>query len=161
MAAKSPEIGSAFEVSLTRDFDAPRAIVWKAWTDSARLAQWWGPHGFTNPVCELDLRPGGAILIHMRAPDGTVYPMTGILQELAEPERIIFTSAALGLDGKPLFEVLNTITLAEEGGRTKLMVHARVAEVSAGALPYLAGMEVGWSQSLDRLEGHLVFPARS
>jgi len=68
------------ELVLTRVFDAPRELVFKAWTDPKHVAQWWGPHGFTNPVCELDLRPGGAILIHMRGPDGVVYPMTGTYQ---------------------------------------------------------------------------------
>jgi uncharacterized protein YndB with AHSA1/START domain len=66
------------ELVLTRVFDAPRELVFKVWTDPKHLARWWGPRGFTNPVCELDLRPGGAILIHMRGPDGTVYPMTGV-----------------------------------------------------------------------------------
>ena len=87
------------ELVLTRVFDAPRELVFKAWTDAKRVAQWWGPHQFTNPVCELDARPGGAIRIHMRGPDGTVYPMTGVYQEVVEPERIVFTSAALDAAG--------------------------------------------------------------
>ena len=136
---------------LTRVFDAPRELVFKAWTDPKRVAQWWGPHGFTNPVCELDVRPGGAILIHMRGPDGTVYPMTGIYQEVAEPERIVFTSAALDGDGNPLFEVLTTVTFAEQGGKTKQILRARVIKRTAQAAPYLKGMEAGWTQSLERL----------
>src|ERR1700730_7092158 len=80
------------ELKITRVFDAPREMVFKAWTDPKLLAQWWGPKGFTNPVCELDVRPGGAIRVHMRGPDGTVYPMTGVYQEVVEPERIVFTS---------------------------------------------------------------------
>ncbi len=136
---------------LTRVFDAPRELVFKAWTDPKRVAQWWGPHGFTNPVCELDVRPGGAILIHMRGPDGTVYPMTGIYQEVAEPERIVFTSAALDRDGNPLFEVLTTVTFAEQGGKTKQILRARVIKRTAQAAPYLKGMEAGWTQSLERL----------
>ena len=63
-------------VTITRVFDAPRALVWAAWTDPKRMAQWWGPKGFTNPVCELDLRVGGKIRIDMRAPDGTRYEET-------------------------------------------------------------------------------------
>jgi Activator of Hsp90 ATPase homolog 1-like protein len=68
------------ELVLTRVFDAPRELVFKAWTDPKCVAQWWRPRGFTNPVCEVDVRPGGAIRIHMRGPDGTVYPMTGVYQ---------------------------------------------------------------------------------
>ena len=66
------------EIVLTRVFDAPRELVFKVWTNPKHVALWWGPHGFSNPFCELDLRPGGAILIHMRGPDGIVYSMTGV-----------------------------------------------------------------------------------
>jgi uncharacterized protein YndB with AHSA1/START domain len=106
---------------------------------------------FTNPVCELDPRPGGAIRIHMRGPDGAVYPMTGVYHEIVEPQRLVFTSAALDENGDPLFEVLNTVTFAEHQGKTKLTVHAVVVKTTAGAARYLAGMEMGWSQTLDRL----------
>jgi len=139
------------ELVLTRVFDAPRELVFKAWTDPKQVAQWWGPHGFTNPVCDLDVRPGGAIRIHMRGPDGTVYPMTGVYQEVVEPERLVFTSAALDADGNPMFEVLTTVTFAEQGGKTKQIMRARVINTTAQAAPYIAGMEQGWTQSLERL----------
>jgi len=139
------------ELVMTRILDAPREVVFKAWTDPERLKRWWGPKGFTNPVCELDLRPGGAIRIHMRAPDGIVYPMTGVFREVVEPERLVFTSAALDEKGKPLFEILTTVTFAEHAGKTKLTLHARVMMATTAAAPHLAGMEMGWSQTLDRL----------
>jgi uncharacterized protein YndB with AHSA1/START domain len=139
------------ELVLTRVFDAPRELVFKAWTDPKQVAQWWGPHGFTNPVCDLDVRPGGAIRIHMRGPDGTVYPMTGVYNEVVEPERLVFTSAALDADGNPMFEVLTTVTFAEQGGKTKQIMRARVINTTAQAAPYIAGMEQGWTQSLERL----------
>ncbi len=140
---------------ITRVFDAPRSLVFKAWTDPKHVAQWWGPHGFTNPVCELDVRPGGAIRIDMRGPDGTVYPMTGVYQEIVEPERLVFTSAALDETAHPLLEVLNTVTFAEQGGKTTLTLQARVVKATAKAAPYLEGMEAGWTQSLERLESYL------
>ena len=139
------------ETVITHIINAPRALVFKAWTDPAHLARWWGPHGFTNPVREVHLRPGGAIRIHMRGPDGTIYPMTGVYHEIVEAERLVFTSAALGKNGNPFSEVMNTVTFADHGGSTKLTIHARVARVTAEAAPFLAGMEQGWSQSLDRL----------
>jgi uncharacterized protein YndB with AHSA1/START domain len=123
-----------------------------------RLTHWCGPKDFTNPVCELEPRPGGAIRIHMRAPDGIVYPMTGVFQEILEPERFVFTSAALDERGNPLFEVLNRVTFAEDGSRTKLTLQASVVKATAQAAPYLAGMEQGWSQSLDRLTAYLAKP---
>ena len=139
------------ELVLTRVFDARRELLFKAWTDPKRVAQWWGPHRFTNPVCDLDVRPGGAIRIHMRGPDGTVYPMTGVYNEVVEPERLVFTSAALDADGNPMFEVLTTVTFAEQSGKTKQILRARVIKSTAEAAPYIKGMEAGWTQSLERL----------
>jgi uncharacterized protein YndB with AHSA1/START domain len=139
------------EVMITRVFDAPRSVVFGMWTNAEHLKHWWGPTGFTNPVCEFDPRPGGAIRIHMRAPDGVVYPMTGVVIEIVEPERLVFTSAALDENGNAMFENLNTVTLAEHGGKTKLTLHAKVSTATAKAAPYLAGMEEGWKLTLDRL----------
>jgi uncharacterized protein YndB with AHSA1/START domain len=151
MATGSIMANEGQELVLTRVFDAPRELVFKAWTDPKRVAQWWGPRGFSNPVCELDLRPGGAIRIHMRGPDGTVYPMTGVYQELVAPERIVFTSAALDDKGNPMFEVLTTVTFAEQDGKRKQTLRARVIKWTVQAAPYIAGMEAGWTQSLERL----------
>jgi uncharacterized protein YndB with AHSA1/START domain len=137
---------------LTRVFDAPRSLVYKAWTDPQQLAQWWGPTGFTNPVCELDLKPYGEIRIDMRGPDGTVYPMAGAFREIAEPERLVFTSAALDGNGKPMFENLNTVTFEEfEGSKTLLTIKVNVLWESEAAAPALAGMSLGWSLTIDRL----------
>ncbi len=140
----------------TRVIDAPRELVWKAWTEPGHVAEWWGPQGFTNPVCELDVRPGGAIRIDMRGPDGTVYPMMGVFREIVAPERLVFTSVALDEKGKPLFEELNTVTFERHDGKTKLTIHASVSKATAEAEPYLAGMEQGWNQSLDRFAAYVV-----
>src|SRR6266576_3421118 len=78
----TPTESAQWNLVLTRVFDAPRELVFKAWTDTKHMAQWWGPNGFTNPVCELDARAGGAIRIDMRAPDGAVYPMKGVFEEI-------------------------------------------------------------------------------
>jgi uncharacterized protein YndB with AHSA1/START domain len=152
MAARSNSLETAGQdLVINRVFDAPRKLVFKVWTDPQHLARWWGPHGFTNPVCEVDLRPGGALRIDMRAPDGVVYPMTGVFQEVLEPERLVFTSAALDKKGNPMFEVLNTVVFGEKDGKTTLTVRARVLNASAAAAPHLQGMQVGWGQSLERL----------
>jgi uncharacterized protein YndB with AHSA1/START domain len=140
---------------LTRVFDAPRELVFRAWTEPKRVAEWWGPKGFTNSRCELDVRPGGAIRIDMRGPDGTVYPMTGKYNEVVEPERIVFTAWAVGPEGRNLFEVLTTVTLTEQGGRTALRMEARVVEATPEAAPSIAGMRPGWEQSLDRFGEYL------
>jgi uncharacterized protein YndB with AHSA1/START domain len=138
-------------LTLTRVFESPRRRVFDAWTVPKRLAQWWGPNGFTNPVCELDAHSGGKILIEMRGPDGTAYPMTGVVREIAAPERLVFTSRPLDETGRALFEVVNTVEFSGRGHSTSVTLEAHVVMVTPAAERYLAGMEPGWSQSLDRL----------
>ena len=137
---------------LTRVFNAPRSLVFAAWTEPKQLAQWWGPTGFTNPLCELDLKPHGEIRIDMRAPNGVVYPMAGAYREIVPPERLVFTAAALDANGKPLFENLNTVTFAEyDRNKTLITVDVRVLWEGPSAAQYLSGMAEGWSRSMDRL----------
>jgi uncharacterized protein YndB with AHSA1/START domain len=138
------------EVSLTRVIDAPRSLVWKAWTDPKHIAGWWGPKGFTSVVDEWDARPGGAIKLEMRAPAGG-HPMTGTFHEVAPPERLVFLAVARDHGGNPLLESLTTVTFAEQGGKTLLTVQASAIGLVEIAPQMLAGMEMGWSQSLDRL----------
>lgn len=141
------------DLVLTRVLDAPPRLVFQAWTDPRRLAQWWGPKGFTNPVCEVDPRPDGAIRILMTAPDGTEYPMDGVFREIVEPTRLSFTCKAHVDDsGLPSLEVLNMVTFEEVDGKTLLTLTARVIHAGPGAAQAVAGMEQGWSESLDRLE---------
>src|SRR5277367_5272896 len=110
------------EFVITREFDAPRELVFKAWTDPKHLAQWWGPRGFTNPVCDWDARPGKAIHVVMRAPNGVDYPMGGEFREIVAPERLVFTSGALDEKGNLLFEFLHTVTFAERNEKTWLTI---------------------------------------
>jgi uncharacterized protein YndB with AHSA1/START domain len=139
------------EITITRSFDAPRALVFKAWTDAKVLAQWWGPKGFTNPRCEFEAKVGGVIRIDMRAPDGAIYPMQGEVREIVPPERLVFTNMALDANGNAMTAGLTTVTFAEEGGETKLTLHTRGSALVEKAIPYLQGMEHGWGQSIDRL----------
>ncbi len=143
------------EVTLTRIFDAPRELVFRMWTDPRHVAQWWGPQGFTNPVCEMDVRPGGALRIVMRAPDGVDYPMRGIFREVAAPERLVFTNVAVDAADNPLLEGLTTVTFAEHDGKTKLTLQTRAVGLVAAAGRMLDGMEAGWTQSIDRLAAHV------
>jgi uncharacterized protein YndB with AHSA1/START domain len=139
------------EMSLTRRVSAPLEVVFRAWTDAKQLAEWWGPKGFTNPVCEADARVGGAIRIHMRAPDGVVYPMTGRFVQIDRPHRLVFMTAALDGEGKPMFEILNTVTFTKVETGTEIALVAQVTSTTPDAPRYLSGMSMGWSQSLDRL----------
>ncbi|HEX5127144.1 MAG TPA: SRPBCC domain-containing protein [Rhodocyclaceae bacterium] len=148
--ASVPTIGT--ELVFTRILDAPRALAFKVWTDPAHLAKWWGPKDFTNPVCEADVRPGGALKIVMRGPDGTDYPMTGAFIEIAPPERLVLNTTAFEDDaGNPRLEVLCTVIFTEYNGKTKLTLTTRVIKAGPEVAQALAGMQEGWSQSLDRL----------
>jgi uncharacterized protein YndB with AHSA1/START domain/ketosteroid isomerase-like protein len=142
------------EVTITRVFAAPRPLVFSMWTDARHLAAWWGPHGFDNPHCEADPQPGGTILIHMRAPDGNIHPMGGTYHEIVPHERIVFTSFVELPDGTRVVESHNTVRFEDQGGRTRVILHARAGGFTEFAMRMLAGMEAGWATSLDKLAGH-------
>lgn len=148
-------------LTLARLFNAPRERVFEAWTQAEHLAQWWGPEGFMAPVCEVDARPGGAIRIHMRGPDGTERPVTGVYMEVMPLRRIVFVASPLDGDGKPLFKTLTTVTFAEREGKTRLTLRTRVFKATPAAAPHLAGLEEGWKQTLARLNALLKQPARA
>ena len=139
------------QVTITRVFDAPREMVFQAWIETERLKRWWGPTGFTNPVCEFDPRPGGKIRIHMRAPDGREHPMTGEIQEIVEPERLVFSTVALDQQGAPLFETLTSVRFEDLGGKTRITLHTTASKITTKGAGHVVWMEMGWSLSLDRL----------
>lgn len=143
---------SVQELTITRFYDEPRELVFKAWTDPELLARWWGPDDFTNPVCELDVRPGGAILIDMQAPDGTVTPVRGAYQEVIKPARLVFTTGVFfNEDGMPQVEELKTVDFIDLGDKTKLVLHIAVRKCGPAFIHALGGMEPSWDQSLDRM----------
>jgi uncharacterized protein YndB with AHSA1/START domain len=139
------------EVVLTRTFDAPRALVFQLWTEPAHMARWWGPRDFTNPVCEMDVRPGGAYRIVMRSPDGQEFPCEGVYLEIVRPARLVFSNNAVGRDGATVLEGHTTVLFDEERGVTTLTLRTRAKAVVDFARAYLSGMEAGWTQSLDKL----------
>jgi uncharacterized protein YndB with AHSA1/START domain len=143
------------DLTFTRVFNAPRELVFRAWTHSECVAAWWGPHGFSNPVCEVDPRPGGSFTVHMQGPDGTIYPGGGVFLEIEPPRLLIFTSTFEGKNGEVLIDAVNTVTFEDVGDRTRLTLNARVVRAAREASRNLAGMEEGWSQSLERLSAIL------
>ena len=111
------------ELTITRVFDAPRALVFKVWTDPKH----WRNGGVrrASPIRSANLMRvlGGELRIHMRAPDGAIYPMKGVIREFAPPERLVFTSIAVDAAGDHLLEGVTTVLFDEENGKTKLTVH--------------------------------------
>lgn len=144
--------GAAFapkaELVLTRTFDAPRELVFKVWTDPKHLEQWWGPHGFTTKIREMDVKPGGHWRYAMRGPDGNDYPFDGVYVEVIEPERLVFDGT---IHGSPEQRVWTEVTFADHGGKTEVTVRQLYSFESDAT----RGAPIGWSQTLDRLTAYL------
>lgn len=143
------------EIIITRVFDAPRALVFKMWTDPNHLKEWFGPAIFTNPVCEVDARVGGKWHIVMRDPLGNDYPCGGVYREVVEPGRLVFTNIATDKEGNPVIDGLTTVTFEDQAGKTKLTLQTRGTAVVDYAAEFLKGMEAGWTQSLEQLAREL------
>jgi len=139
------------ELVITRVFDAPRPLVFKAWTEPDRLVRWWGPQGFTTPSCTMDVRPGGAFRFCMRWPEGTDHWLRGVYREIVEPERLVFTWAWEDAEGKPGHETVLTVSFAEHGAKTKLTLHQAVFE----SVTARDAHQSGWTGGLDRLAEYL------
>ena len=151
------------ELTMIRIFDAPRKLLWRAWTDQKIVTIWWGPKGVTKPTCEVDARKGGKINIVMLAGKemgnlaGQEWPMTGTFEEVSPPDRLVYTANALEDKSKTLLETRITVTFDEIRGKTKLTVHILLAKSSDTPKAKFAiqGMEAGWTQSLDKLAGFI------
>jgi uncharacterized protein YndB with AHSA1/START domain len=146
------------ELTITRIFNASREQVFRAWTDPKLVAKWWGPRGDTNPVCELDVRPGGSIHIIMLAGkdlgdlEGQKWPMKGTFNEVIPPKRIVYTSWAIeDVSGNPQLESKVTVMFEELEGRTRMTLHVVVTKAGPGTEGPLSGMKIGWNQSIDKL----------
>jgi len=137
---------------ITRIFDAPRSLVFKAWTEPEHMVNWFGPRGFTSKVLKNDLRPGGAYRIHMRGPDGDDHWSQGVFREVVPPERLVMVGSWADADGNPTRpETTLTLMFEDVGGKTRLTLHNAVFEsVTARDLH-----EGGWSTSLDCLAEYL------
>jgi uncharacterized protein YndB with AHSA1/START domain len=151
----SEEASSNKKVVVERLFDTPRALVWDAWTQPEQFSQWWCPDMFTIPLCELDVRVGGKTHIEMKGPDGTIYPSIGEYTEVDKPERLTCVTSPLDNQGGKLFEVRQTAEFTEVGSKTKLVYTSEVISFTEAAAPYLAGMEPGLNQSMQKLEQYL------
>ena len=146
------------EITIERVFDAPRELVWKAWTEPDRLMRWWGPANFTSPNCRIDLRVGGSYLFCMRSPEGKDYWSSGVYREIIPLERLVYSDSFADENGNrvpPSYyempgdwppELLVTVTFEEDKGKTKVtMQHTGIP----GAMNEMAN--AGWNQSLDKL----------
>jgi uncharacterized protein YndB with AHSA1/START domain len=140
------------EAVVTRVFDAPRRLVFDAWTSPKHLPRWMlGPEGWTMPVCEIDLRPGGAHRCVWRGADGTEMEIRGVYKEIKPPGRLVSTESW----GGNWPETLNTLILAEEHGKTTITLTILYPSKEARDAALRTGMKEGMSQSFNRLEKYL------
>jgi uncharacterized protein YndB with AHSA1/START domain len=159
---------STTEFSISRTFDAPRDLVFQAFTESGHLMRWWGPKGFTWVSAKLDLRPGGRFHYCMRSPDG--HEMWGkfVYREIVPPERLVFINSFSDEHGNTIrapfnpqwpLEILNRVTFEEHAGRTTLTLHgAPINATEDERKVYDAShqlMEQGFAGTLDQLSDYL------
>jgi uncharacterized protein YndB with AHSA1/START domain len=153
---------------ISREFDAPRDLVFKAWTEPKRLAQWWGPKGFKLKVANVDLRPGGMFLYGMTAPDGNEMWGKFIYREITPPERMVFIVSFSDENGgttrHPMsptwpLQMLNVVTLTDHGEKTTLTLRSSAYEATQEERDtFRAGrssMQGGFTGTFDQLTAYL------
>ena len=157
------------EILLTRVLDAPRALVWQAWTDPAHLMRWFGPESIAVTNCTIDARPGGTIRFVHEATDGSglKVDVAGVFEEVVAPQRLVILFGFVDADGRPATHPLvpdwplharlrTEVTLAERDGKTLLTVRQTVvpqeAAASAGVRKERGLARAGWAETLDRLD---------
>lgn len=141
-----------------RIFDAPRELVFRAFSDPELVAQWWGPKGWTLPVSKMDFRPGGTWHYCMRGPDGEESWGKAVYREIIAPERIVYTDFFSNEEGTPaegMPELLVTMTFTEHDGKTKLTSRTQFASAAELQATLDMGMAEGLSETWDRLDEFL------
>jgi uncharacterized protein YndB with AHSA1/START domain len=139
------------EIRMTRLFDAPRHLVFEAMSKPEHVARWWGNlgEGYSVPVCEIDLRPGGAWRYVNRTPKGELATFYGVYREIDPPERVVFTEI---FEPFPDAESVVTVVLTEENGKTRFTITASYPSLEVRDMVLKTGMEKGAALSYDRLE---------
>jgi uncharacterized protein YndB with AHSA1/START domain len=151
-SALSVTLPSNREIVMTRVFDAPRRLVFKALTNCEHLKHWWGPRRYTVTSCQMDVRPGGAWRIVHRGADGAEYGFRGEYREITPPERIVQTFEFEGMPGHVSVE---TLTLVEQDGKTIYTSTSVFDSVDDRDGMLHSGMEEGASETMDRLAEYL------
>jgi uncharacterized protein YndB with AHSA1/START domain len=139
---------SDLEIAMTRIFDAPRELVFAAYTDPKHVPNWWGLRSTTTIVDKMDVRPGGGWRYIQREPDGTEYAFRGEYREIAPPDRLVYTFEFEGMPGQV---VVDSLVFEDLGGKTKLTATSLFASKEARDGMMESGMEEGATESWDRL----------
>ena len=139
------------ELVVSRLIDAPRALVFRAWTQPEHIARWWGPQGYTTIFCDMDVCIGGRYRFGMRSPEGTEHWKVGFFREITEPERVVFTFAWEAPDGTLGHELLTTVTFTDQDGKTLLTLRQAVFETTEGRDDHRRG----WTSCLERFAEYM------
>jgi uncharacterized protein YndB with AHSA1/START domain len=150
-AAKPMSETAQHELVITRTFDAPRALVFRAWTTPEHMVRWMGPNSFTCLSAKMDLRPGGAYRIGIRSAQGKEHWMRGVYRDIVEPERLVFSFSWEGEEGERGRENTVTITFADVSGKTRMTFRQAFFETAENRDDH----NQGWSGSFDRLADFL------
>ncbi len=145
------------EILISRTFDASREMVWQAIVDPKQVIHWWGPHGFSSTIEEMDVRPGGVWKHTMHGPDGTDYPNYSVFKEVVKPQRLVFSHGG-SKKGGPAVNSIATWTFDALDGGKKTKVTMRMAFPSAAERNLIAkeyDAVEGGKQTLERLGEHL------
>lgn len=143
---------------MERIFNAPRELVFQAYSDCQHLIHWWGPNGWTLPICEMDFRAGGSWFYCMRGPNGEDACGKAFYLEIVAPERIVYRDTFVDTAGNPLEdmpELMNTVIFEEVDGKTKLISQTEFASAADLKAVLDMGMTEGFTETLDRLEAYL------
>jgi uncharacterized protein YndB with AHSA1/START domain len=139
-------------IIMTRTFDAPREVVWTAFTDPRHVAKWYGGHGFANPVCEMDVRPGGRWRHTMRTSDGTDFPMEFVYVEVVRPERLVWKPANHPKPPPPgQLNVVQTVTLEDAGRQTRWQLVSKFDSIADRDLALNKGFTRVITQGAEKL----------
>ena len=150
-------------IIITRIFNAPVTVVWKAWTDPKHIMQWWGPKNFTSPTCKIDFRVGGKYLYCMRSPEGQDFWSTGTYREIIPLKKIVCTdsfsdekgnivpASQYGMGDDFPLELQVTLLFEEQDGKTKFTLEH--AGMPAGEMSEMTS--AGWNESFDKLDSIL------
>ncbi|HET7578975.1 MAG TPA: SRPBCC domain-containing protein [Bacillales bacterium] len=139
--------------TLERIFDAPRELIFKAFTKPEYVSRWWAPGSYTIPVCNIDLRPGGIWHYCMESPEGERHWAMSVYREIDDPERLVYTGCfadeeANPIDGIP--EHLVTVTLDEHEGKTKVTIHVELGSAKELEATLNMGMKEGLTMCVDQ-----------
>ncbi len=138
------------EVNFTREFNAPRALVFDAWTKAEHMKKWFAPDMFSVGSATSDPRPGGAFAWSMVAPDGGEHWARGVYEEVVAPKKVISRATVVDASDKPMFEVVTSARFTEANGVTTLKMNQKVVGVMQPEFAKFAisGMGEGWRQTL-------------